>query len=67
MNSLPAPVILRAKRERVRLEPNDVMHQGDLLERLGMEPPDDLVEHCARDGVHVFAEDAHWYAEPLRP
>lgn len=66
MYSLPGPIILRAKKERVLLVPSDVMKGGEILQRLEMTLPDELVEQCSLDGVRLFTEAGQWYAEPLQ-
>jgi hypothetical protein len=66
MHSLPAAVILRAQKERVVLNPEDVMFEGELMQKLGMPIPDDLIEHCAQNKVRIYAEGGQWCAGPLR-
>lgn len=66
MYSLPAVVVLRAQKERILLVPGDVMFEGALLQKLGAQLPDDLVDHCAKNMVRIFGEDGQWYAEPLK-
>jgi hypothetical protein len=67
MYSLPPTVILRAQKECVVLNPDDVMYEGELMQRLGTPIPDELIEQYARDKVRVYADDAgQWCAEPLR-
>lgn len=67
MNSLPHTVILRAQKERVLLNPEDVMYEGALMQKMGSSIPEELIEQCARDKVHIYADDAgQWFAEPLR-
>jgi len=67
MYSLPHTVILRAQKERVVLNSEDVMYEGELMQKLGTPIPEELIEQCARDKVLVYADDAgQWCAEPLR-
>jgi hypothetical protein len=67
MYTLPAVVILRARTERVLLNPDDVMCEGELMQTLGASIPEELVEHCSRNRVHIFVgDDGKWYAEPLK-
>lgn len=67
MDQLPIPTVVRAKIERVRIEPDDVMMNGKICQRLGMPVPDELVKRYAEDGIRVFEEDGEWYAEPINP
>lgn len=66
MNSLPGPVILRAQKERVVLNPEDVMYEGEMMQRLGTPIPEELVEQCAEDKIRIYVEAGQWCAEPLR-
>lgn len=65
MYSLPAPVVLRAQKERVVLNPEDVMFEGELMQKLGTPIPDELVKQCVQDKVRIYVEAGQWCAEPL--
>lgn len=67
MYSLPAPIVLRAQKERVVVNPEDVMYEGGVLQRLGSPIPDEFIERCARDKVTIYTDDVgQWCAEPLK-